>query len=62
MKVKRSIAKRFKVVGQKRVKRYRSGMSHLLAKKSKRRKKALRKVKGIPAGYERAVKKALGLM
>ncbi len=41
MKTKRSLAKRVKVTGRNKIKRYKSGHSHLLECKSKPRKRRL---------------------
>ena len=43
MKTKRNAAKRFKVSGSGKIKRYKAGSRHLLTRKSPKRKRRLRK-------------------
>jgi len=43
MKTKRGAAKRFKVTGSGKIKRKKANKSHILTKKSRKRKRALRK-------------------
>lgn len=43
IKTKRTVAKRFKITGRGKIKRYRAFASHLLSKKSQRRKRLLKK-------------------
>jgi len=45
LKTKKSIAKRFKITGTGKIKHFCSGKSHLLAKKSSKRKRRLKKAK-----------------
>jgi large subunit ribosomal protein L35 len=59
MKTKSSLAKRVKVTGKGKLKRYRSGHSHLLASKSKPRKRRLRQSTVVKGRDEKRAKKLL---
>ncbi|TKJ44211.1 50S ribosomal protein L35 [candidate division TA06 bacterium B3_TA06] len=59
MKTKRSLAKRVKVTGKGKLKRYKSGHSHLLTSKSKTRKRRLRQSTTVEGSNERRMKKLL---
>ncbi|MCK4231378.1 50S ribosomal protein L35 [candidate division WOR-3 bacterium] len=59
MKTKRSLAKRVKVTGRGKLKRYKSGHSHLLESKSKPRKRKLRQSTIIEGRNERRMKRLL---
>jgi large subunit ribosomal protein L35 len=59
MKTKSSVAKRVKVTGKGRLKRHRSGHNHLLASKSKPRKRRLRQSTVIEGRNEKRVKKLM---
>jgi len=51
MKSKRGAAKRFKITGSGKVKRYHAFSSHILTKKTRKRKRNLRK-SGLVSGTE----------
>lgn len=59
MKTKRSLAKRVKVTGRGKLKRYKSGHSHLLECKSKSRKRGLRQATTMDGNNEKRMKKML---
>jgi large subunit ribosomal protein L35 len=59
MKTNRSAAKRFKVTGKGKVKRGHAFKSHILTKKTAKRKRHLRKPDLAAAGDARRVKKML---
>lgn len=59
MKTKSSLAKRVKITGKGKIKRYRSGHSHLLESKSTPRKRRLRQSTTIESGNEKRMKKML---
>jgi len=60
-KTKRAAAKRFKLTGTGKIKRRRSHHSHILTKKSSKRKRSMRKWAGISSTDENRVKMMLGL-
>jgi large subunit ribosomal protein L35 len=60
MKTNRAAAKRFKVTGKGKVKRFKAGKSHILTKKSAKRKRHLRKAGMVKKADERRVKRPLG--
>jgi large subunit ribosomal protein L35 len=60
-RTKRSAAKRFKLTGSGKIRRRRSHHSHILTKKSSKRKRNLRKGAGVSATDENRVKMMLGL-
>ncbi len=59
MKTKRSLAKRVKVTGTGKLKRFKSGHSHLLESKSTVRKRRLRQSDTIEGKNERRMKRML---
>ncbi len=61
MKTNRSAAKRFKVTGKGRVKRRHAFKSHILTKKSPKRKRQLRPADMTAKGDEKRVKRMLGM-
>ncbi len=61
MKTDRGAAKRFKVTGSGKIVRRRAFRSHLLEKKSSRRKRRLGREAGISAPDVREVKRLLGI-
>ncbi len=54
LKTRRSLAKRFKITKTGKVKRQKAGRGHLLAKKSRKRKRQLRK-SGLVAKLDKKV-------
>jgi large subunit ribosomal protein L35 len=60
MKTNRSAMKRFKKTGTGRVKRGHAFMSHILTKKSPKRKRQLRKSALIAKADERRIKRLIG--
>jgi ribosomal protein L35 len=61
MKTHRGAAKRLKVTGSGKVKKYNAFKSHLLESKSPKRKRGLRKAEIVDHGDMRRVKRMLGL-
>ena len=59
LKTKRSLAKRVKVTAKGKLKRYKSGHSHLLETKSKVRKRGLSQPTLIEGGNEKRMKRML---
>lgn len=59
MKTHRGAAKRFKVTGSGKFKRAKAYKSHLLEKKSAKRKRSLRQLTLVSAAEEKQVKKLL---
>ncbi len=59
LKTRKSVAKRFKITGTGKVKHHRSGKSHILTKKSARRKRRLAKPKILKGTQARMIKKML---
>lgn len=59
MKTNRSAAKRFKVTATGKIMHRKSGKSHLLRKKSKRRKRSLSKPKELFKGYYSHIAKCI---
>lgn len=59
MKSSRAAAKRFKYTGSGKVKRARAGKSHILTKKSQKRKRTLRQTTTVDASNERKIKRLL---
>ena len=60
LKTNRSIAKRFKVTNQGKVKRYRAGGSHLLSHKRASRKRKLRKGSLVHGKQAITIRRMLG--
>jgi large subunit ribosomal protein L35 len=61
LKTKRSAAKRFRLTGKGRIKRRRAYASHILTKKSSKRKRNLGKWTLVSSGDEKRVKQMLNL-
>ncbi|MDH4139760.1 MAG: 50S ribosomal protein L35 [Coriobacteriia bacterium] len=61
MKTHKGTAKRFKVTGSGKIKRGNAFKSHILEKKSPKRKRAFRKDSYVHSSDERVIKKNLGL-
>ncbi len=61
LKTKRAAAKRFQLTGSGKIKRRRSHHSHILEKKSPKRKRRLRKWTGVSVADESRVKRMLNL-
>ncbi len=59
MKTKKAAAKRFKVTGTGKLKRYKAYKSHILTKKSQKRKRNLRKPAMTDASNVKNMKKIL---
>jgi large subunit ribosomal protein L35 len=59
LKTKRALAKRVKVTGTGKIKRYKSGHSHLLECKSTPRRRGLRQPTIIEGGNEKRMKRML---
>ena len=59
MKTKKAAAKRFKVTGTGKLKRYKAYKSHILTKKSQKRKRNLRKSAVVDSTNVKSMKKAL---
>tara|TARA_B100001245_G_C22644478_1_gene316750 strand:- start:99 stop:293 length:195 start_codon:yes stop_codon:yes gene_type:complete len=59
LKTKRAAAKRFKLTGSGKVRRHSSHHSHILTKKSSKRKRNLRKASLVSAGDLKRVKAML---
>lgn len=60
MKTRRSVAKRFKTTGTGKLKRGNAYKSHILEKKSPKRKRAFRKDSYVAAADAKRVRKGLG--
>ncbi|MGI6751378.1 MAG: 50S ribosomal protein L35 [Anaerovoracaceae bacterium] len=61
MKTHRGAKKRFKITGSGKVKRHKAYKSHILTKKSAKRKRGLRQPTILTAADEKRIKNALGL-
>ncbi|HET9981994.1 MAG TPA: 50S ribosomal protein L35 [Longimicrobiales bacterium] len=61
MKTNKSVAKRFKVTGSGKVKRRHAFKSHILTKKSPKRKRQLRNADIAAPGDARRIRRMLGL-
>ena len=59
MKTNRSAAKRFKLTASGRLKRRKANKSHILTKKTRKRKRNLRKSALVSPGEEKNLKKVL---
>jgi large subunit ribosomal protein L35 len=59
MKSNSGAKKRFKVTGSGKIKRKKAGKSHILTKKSSKRKRQLRKDKIVDKTHEKSVKQML---
>jgi large subunit ribosomal protein L35 len=60
MKTHRGAAKRFKIKKSGVIKRFKAGSSHILNKKSRKRKRSLRQSTGLAPGDAKVVKKMMG--
>lgn len=61
LKTKRSAAKRFKITGSGKIRRQQAHHSHILEKKSPKRKRSLRKGANVSVADENRVKQMLKL-
>ncbi len=59
MKSNRAAAKRFRVTGSGRVRRHKAYASHILTKKSRKRKRNLRKAGLISSAEEKRIKRII---
>ncbi|NLY70600.1 MAG: 50S ribosomal protein L35 [Clostridiales bacterium] len=59
MKSHRGASKRFKITGSGKVKRYKAYKSHILTKKSAKRKRNLRQSTVVTSADEKRIKRAL---
>jgi len=59
MKTHSGTKKRFKITGTGKIKRRKAFTSHIMTKKSKKRKRALRKSAIVHSGNERLIKRLL---
>lgn len=59
MKTRRAAAKRFKLTGSGKIKRAHAFRSHILTKKTSKRKRNLRKTAYVSASQEKVMKKLL---
>jgi large subunit ribosomal protein L35 len=61
MKTRRGAAKRFRTTGSGKIKRRKAYKSHILAKKTRKRKRGLRKPALVAAADKKRAKRMLGL-
>lgn len=59
LKTKKSVAKRFKITGKGKVKRYGSGKRHILTKKSRKRKRNLRRGRLVSKGEQKMIRRLM---
>ncbi len=59
LKTRKAVAKRFKISGTGKILRYSSGRSHILTKKSKKRKRRLKKTKVLLGTRAKTIKRML---
>lgn len=59
MKTKKGVKKRFKITKKGRIKRSQEGKSHILTKKSQKRKRNLKKPAYVDSTFEGKIKKLL---
>lgn len=59
LKTRKGVAKRFKITKKGKIKRRRAGLGHLLAKKSRKRKRLLRKPSLVSRAEIKTIKKLL---
>lgn len=59
LKTRKAVAKRFKITGTGKVLRYSSGKSHILTKKSSKRKRRLSKAKILSGARAKMIKRML---
>ncbi len=61
IRTRRAAAKRFKLTASGRIRRRKANKGHLLTRKTRKRKRALRKLAMVSAVDERRIKRQLGL-
>ncbi|MDR1150559.1 MAG: 50S ribosomal protein L35 [Clostridiales bacterium] len=61
LKTKKAVAKRFKITGTGKIKRFKSNKSHLLGFKTRKRKRNLRKSTLVSSSFVKQYKKMLGV-
>ena len=61
IRTKRGAAKRFKLTGKKKIKRQKAYASHILTKKTPKRKRNLRKSEMVSSTESRRAKRMLGI-
>ncbi len=59
LKTKKGLAKRFKITKSGKVRRFKAGRGHLLAKKSRKRKRQLKKSALVSKTDKKAIKRLL---
>jgi large subunit ribosomal protein L35 len=59
LKTRKAVAKRFKITGTGKILRHSSGKSHILTKKSKKRKRGLSKAKILVGSQAKMIKRML---
>lgn len=59
LKTRKSVAKRFKITKSGKIKRTQAGRSHILTKKSRKRKRQLRHKTLVVSGFLRKIKKQI---
>jgi len=59
VKTKKAIAKRFKITGTGKIKRFKANKSHILGFKTSKRKRNLRKATLVSKSFERQYKKMI---
>ncbi len=59
MKTKRAVAKRFKITASGRIMRRQTGLSHLLSKKSRKRKRRLSMAAEVTGGRAKKISRML---
>jgi large subunit ribosomal protein L35 len=59
LKTRKALAKRFKITKKGRIKRSRAFKSHILTKKSRSRKRALRRASLVSKSQERMIKRLM---
>ncbi len=60
IKTKKAAAKRFKITGTGRIKRYHACASHLLSKKTSKRKRRLKKSSIVTGGEKKSLYRIIG--
>ncbi|HRW58244.1 MAG TPA: 50S ribosomal protein L35 [Chlamydiales bacterium] len=61
MKTKKAVQSRFKSTGTGKLKRTRPNRSHILTKKTSKRKRYLKSAALVPESHERTYKKVMGI-
>ena len=59
LKTRKSVAKRFRITKRGKVKRMQAGKSHILTKKSKKRKRHLRRATLVSSSFFKNIKRQL---